>query len=150
VSRRIDEVHRLLEIPLEVNAADFYGDIMQQSLEELCLGMFNFYLKDEVVSKYRQLLTIEQYSSSDVSDLFHKFFIDDALDYETALFKELIERNVFRKCDPYVMALHFYGPLFIMLYKFDTIYMNEEESSYLIRAHITAFSQNYGSHQKNT
>ncbi|MFT8343025.1 MAG: TetR/AcrR family transcriptional regulator, partial [Clostridium beijerinckii] len=63
--------------------------------------IFNFYLEDENMIKFRKLLTIEQCNNSKLSDLYNKLFIDDILDYQAEVFSKLISSIVFINKDPY-------------------------------------------------
>lgn len=143
VNTRITLTTKNLSIPKGKNIADAYEHISTDTLEQLCYGLFDFYLNDPIVSKYRKMLTIEQYANSDVAKIYQDTFINGALDHETRLFRELIDRDLFVDIDPYIIALHFYSPLFLLFSKFDYQPIEEKKLRELIKRHVSAFSMNY-------
>lgn len=103
-------------------------------------AIFKFYLEDEFIVKFRKLLTIEQFSNSKLANLYNKIFIDDILDFQSKIFKILIDSNVLVKKDPYTLAIQFYSPVFLMFYKCQTISDIEFVS---LRNHISDFKNTY-------
>lgn len=45
--------------------------------------------------------------------------------------------------DPDIMALNFYSPLFLLLFKNDTIAIDTAQAKQVISHHLTLFTQNY-------
>lgn len=142
-TRQIEKAKNELTIPDTSDMADKYEVISLEVLSSMCYDLFDFYLKDDIVSKFRKMLTIEQYSSSNVSKLFNEIFIDSVLDYEAKLFSELIKKGHFIEGEPKIMALHFYSPLFLLLFKFDADLKESANVKKMINAHVRAFAQRY-------
>lgn len=144
VSNRMSEARNRLTIPVDQEMADKYENINLDLLGTMCYSLLSFYLDDEMVSKYRKTLTIERYRNPEAERLYQKIFIDDILEMETALFRELICRGHFKDdADPYVMALHFYSPLFLLLYKFDNTPHEPESLKHLIHQLVCSFAERY-------
>jgi AcrR family transcriptional regulator len=142
-SLQTKNIYKQINIPDINNISSDYALMTTETLEKLCFEIFMFYLKDEIVSKFRKMLTIEQYSNSQTSQLYYKIFIQEPLTYETSLFQYMIESGFFIKSDPKEMAFNFYSPLFLMLYIYDHQEQNTEEILRLIKNHIQAFSSKY-------
>lgn len=143
VSEQTQQIYETIQMPNRENTAAEYAGMPLGTLEELCYQLFMFYLQDEVVSKFRRMLTVEQYGNVEASRLFRQFFIEEPLAYEARLFSSLKEMGVFVDADSEVMALHFYSPLFLMLSRFDHKVVNPEEIRRVINHHIEAFSRSY-------
>ncbi|MDU5080504.1 TetR/AcrR family transcriptional regulator [uncultured Tissierella sp.] len=143
VSNRMNEARNRLTIPADSEMVDKYENIDLNVLGKMCYALLSFYLNDEVVSKFRKMLTIERYHNTEAEKLFQKIFIDDVLELETNLFRELIQRGHFIDSDPYIMALNFYSPLFLLLYKFDNSDYKPESLQYLINQLVYSFSERY-------
>lgn len=143
VSSRMSRARNRLTVPAGIEMADQYENIDLELLGKMCYSLLSFYLDDEMVSKYRKALTIERYRNKEVERLYQKIFIDDVLEIETALFRQLICRGHFIDYDPYVMALHFYSPLFLLLYKFDNGPYEPENLQHLISQLVYSFAQRY-------
>ncbi|MBU5673175.1 TetR/AcrR family transcriptional regulator [Paenibacillus brevis] len=143
VSEQTQQIYQTIPMPGRENTAAEYAVMALGTLEELCYQLFMFYLQDEVVSKFRRMLTVEQYGNLEASRLFRQFFIEEPLAYEAGLFRSLKDMGVFVDADPEVMALHFYSPLFLMLSRFDHREVGPEEIRPAIKSHIEAFSRSY-------
>lgn len=147
VSEQTQQIYRTIQMPNREEPASEYAVMALDTLEELCYQLFMFYLQDEVVAKFRRMLTVEQYGNVEASRLFRQFFIEEPLAYEAKLFRSLQERGVFVDANPEVMALHFYSPLFLMLSRFDHREEEQEEIRSAINHHIEAFSRSYSKHK---
>ena len=104
------------------------------------MDMFKFYLEDEYMIKFRKLLTIEQFKNYKIANLYNKLFIDDILNFQVKIFEVLMNSNILVKKDPYILALQFYSPVFLLFYKFENI--TDKERVSLIN-HISEFKDAY-------
>lgn len=88
---------------------------------------------------------MEQFRSTKAGDVFQNFFIDGAIGFERILFENMINKGAFIDCDPYVMALHFYSPMFLLLSKYGRLLSEEEETEVLdiLKKHVKQFSLIY-------
>lgn len=143
VSSQTKLIYEKIQMPDRNNPLPEYTDIPIDRLEQLCFEIFMCYLQDEVISKFRKMLTIEQYGNSQASQLYHKIFIEEPLAYEANLFQKLMEAGVLKKSAPEEMALHFYSPLFLMLYKYDHQPPSIEEIRRAIKRHFHTFADQY-------
>lgn len=114
-----------------------------ESLTRITHGMFLYFLKDDFASKFRRMLTIEQFRNTRTGDVFQSFFLDGAVGYETELFCRMIAKGAFIDCDPYIMALHFYSPIFLLLSKYDRLSDRTDEALDTLTKHVTQFSKLY-------
>ncbi|MBE6072146.1 MAG: TetR/AcrR family transcriptional regulator [Clostridium butyricum] len=108
-------------------------------LEE-SMQLFNFLLKDDYSVKLRRILTIEQFKNKKASELFNNLFIDNILNIQRDLFKELIDEKIFINIDPYILALKFYSPVFLLFYK-DKNLSNQDIT--ILQQHILDFKHYY-------
>ncbi len=119
------------------------GNYITMSDEEflsISIGIFQFYLQEENLVKFRRMLTIEQFNNQKIAELFRAVFIDNTLNFQQRVFKMLIKNNIFIDTDPYILALQFYAPVFLMFYKFDEL--TDEASDILIK-HVIQFKNTY-------
>lgn len=70
-------------------------------------------------------------------------FIDNVLELETALFRELIHRGYFVDAEPYIMALNFCSPIFLLISKYDNGTFDPENLKRLIRQLVYSFAETY-------
>lgn len=145
MSNRVEEIHQKLQVP-DARIQDVslcFANMTAETLVEISKKLFLFYLKDSIVGRLRRLLTIEQYRSSDISETYRKIYIDSAIDYQTEVFRQMIAAGKFVEGDPYLMAIHFYSPIFLLLCKVDNMPEKEEEALELLEEHVNHFGRIY-------
>jgi AcrR family transcriptional regulator len=94
-----------------------YGTLTVDGLRALSRRIFLFYLKDDFVSRFWKLATMEQFHSPEIYAVFHRIFMEESIAYQTNLFREMIRQGYFDPADPNVMAMSFYSPIFFLLSK---------------------------------
>lgn len=112
-------------------------------LKKACEAVFLFFLKDPQASKFRRMLTIEQYKNSDAAKTLSSWFFDDAIKFQTDLFSEMIRQGTFREGPPAIIALQFYGPFYTLLSQYDNMPEKEAEALGILKAHIEQFASIY-------
>ena len=112
-------------------------------LKKACEAVFLFFLKDPLASKFRRMLMIEQYKNKDAAKTFRSWFADDAIEFQTALFTEMMRQGYFRKAPPHTIAMQFYSPFYMLLSLYDTMPDKEEEALSLLMAHVEQFAGVY-------
>ncbi len=144
MSERYEAAIGMMRVPHgeEDEVAKTYLNITEEQFVAIARNLFLYFLKDEFASRFRRMLTIEQFRDV-AGDVFRKFFIDGALDFESSLFRSLISKGGFREADPYVMAMQFYSPIFLLLSKYDSFPEKESEALDLLTRHVTQFSRIY-------
>lgn len=123
---------------------EVYDGISQDALVEMGKNLFLFFLHDEYMKLFRQLLTIEQFQNTELADLYSKQYFDDPLAYQGDLFAGLITGGNLQQVDSKVLALQFYAPIYMWLAECDRHPDREEEGLKMIGAHIRQFSNSYG------
>ncbi|TYC83676.1 TetR/AcrR family transcriptional regulator [Acetobacterium wieringae] len=112
-------------------------------LKKACEAVFLFFLKDPQAAKFRRMLTIEQYKSDDAAKTLYNWFFNDAILFQTDLFREMIRQGSFRDGPPQIIALQFYGPFYTLLCQYDQRPEKEAEALALLMAHIEQFAAIY-------
>lgn len=108
-------------------------------LKQISTSIFLFNLKDEHASQFRRLLSIEKYKSQEIDAIYRKVCFDSILSYQSKLFAEMIKQGYMKQIDPYIMAMQFYSPIFLLLNKYDGIPEKEQEALDLLGKHIEQF-----------
>ncbi|MEA4921734.1 MAG: TetR/AcrR family transcriptional regulator [Eubacteriaceae bacterium] len=121
IGKRMDEMSADFGLPAgdySKETADFYEDVTEERLVDFSRKIFMFYLKDDLLSKFWRMGASEQFRSGQVSFMFRKFFYEDSIKYQTALFAEMVNRKIFIEADPEMVAVKFYAPVFFLLSKY--------------------------------
>ncbi len=123
---------------------DFYLDIGNEKIVELCTNMFLYYLHDEKACKFRKMLTMEQYRSKSIAYEYAKQYMDFPLHYQTALFDLMIKSGASVGTNPQVMALQYYAPVYMYIAMCDIYPEREQEAVKALQEHFSQFMQQYG------
>ncbi|AFA49977.1 hypothetical protein [Acetobacterium woodii] len=89
------------------------------------------------------MLTIEQYKNDDAAKTLNSWFFNDAIQFQTALFREMIRQGYFKEGPPHIIALQFYGPFYTLLCQYDNMPEKEAEALEILMAHIEQFASIY-------
>ncbi|MBQ1571091.1 MAG: TetR/AcrR family transcriptional regulator, partial [Clostridiales bacterium] len=57
----------------------------EENLLKLGREFFLFYLHDDYNKRFRKMLTIEQFNSKELADMYTKLYVDDPLSYQSML-----------------------------------------------------------------
>lgn len=148
VTDRLKHANNTYVFPITTETIKEYEETDVQDLAQRYIDLFEFYLQDDIASKFRKMLVIEQYSSPRAAELFNEIFIDMPLNYITILFTVLIQNGKFIHTDASVMALNFYSPLFLLLFKSDSTTTEFEQLKNMLANHIEVFIQNHANPEK--
>lgn len=118
-------------------------NISEIELIKLGKNMFIYFLHDEFQSKFRKMLTIEQFKNKELASEYIKQYFDDSLSYQQYIFKMLSQQNVLINEDPSITALHFYGPIYFLISLCDACPKREEEALETLEKHIQQFNRLY-------
>lgn len=93
-------------------------DIPSSSEEffEMTMRMVNFTVHDERIIMVRKLLTIEQFRNERIRKLATKHFLTGFEEMFTGIFRGMIDRGVFRKDDPEMLAFAFSSPISVLIH----------------------------------
>ena len=118
-------------------------NISEIELINLGKNMFIYFLHDEFQSKFRKMLTIEQFKNKELAKEYIKQYFDDSLSYQQYIFKMLSQQNVLINEDPSITALHFYGPIYFLISLCDACPKREEQALETLEKHIQQFNRLY-------
>jgi AcrR family transcriptional regulator len=136
-------------VSMQMNGSDahadagLFADLSEEALIQMGTNLFLYFLHDEYVSKFRKMLTIEQYHSQELAMLYTKQYADDPLSYQGAMFHLLAQSGALKPENPQIMALHFYAPLYLLLTLCDRQPEREPEALEVLEQHIRQFNRLY-------
>ena len=123
---------------------EYYAHIDEDELVRFGVALFRYFLHDEYESKFRKMLTLTPFTNRDVSDVFVRRFFEDPLKYQEKSFKMLAKTGKLAPENPWIMALHFYAPIFLLLSLCDRSPEMEQEAVKMKELHIRQFIRVYG------
>lgn len=134
---------------LAMNGTDAQKDfslfykIDAEQLKNIGRNIFLYFAHDEYIARYRKLLIIEQFHNQELADVYVKQYIDEPLNYQAQLFELLSKAGILKEEDPQNMAMHFYGPMHLLLQLYDAQPSREEELLLMLDKNIEHFQQLY-------
>lgn len=132
------------QIVVDDRTVEMYKNMTNQEFAAATGMIFDYYMTDDINVKLRKMLTIEQFRDDRIASLFRKISFDDSIEFQTALFRKLIEEGSFIEADPFVMAVEFFSPIFMIFYKYDHDEKSIKAAKKLFLQHIEQFNKNYG------
>lgn len=142
-SERMEQIRNELRLPGTTRADISYQTADTGKIINIAIGLFMFYLKDDVAAKFRKMLMIERYHNPELNKLFEELFIIGAVKHEEKIFSDLIEAKIIREENPHIVALRFYTPIFYLLQKYDTHPDKTEEAKQELILMVKEFCNTY-------
>ena len=153
--RQEDTKQRILDKALELFAAYGYdsvsvGDIAKAvgikapSLythfpSKQVRQIFEYSLHDPSISRFRRMMTIEQFRSPELAALYSKRYVDRVVAYHAGIFRSLIAAGEIRAADPEVLAMMYVAPVLSLIGICDRQPEREAECLEKLRRHVCLF-----------
>ena len=142
-SERMTQIRNELLLPDTPRTDVSYKTADIEKITEFAIGLFMFYWKDDIASKFRKMLMIERYRNPDLNRIYEELFVNGAVEYEEKIFAELIADGVIKKEDPHIISVRFYSPIYYLLQKYDMWPEKEEEATKELTGMIREFCDTY-------
>ena len=142
---RLDaERSREYEVPEEKFETDpgAYENVSISGIREYTLSQFVFWAEDSFASDFRRLLTLEQYRSPEMAELYRSCLAAGPVAYMEDIFREMMKKGVLWEEDPGQLALEYYGP-FCLLLSITDAEGERKRALALLEGHIDRFFRRY-------
>lgn len=115
------ERSRQYEVPEEQfdRSPSAYEQVTMENIRRFTLAQFVFWTEDEFASDFRKMLTLEQYRSAEMAELYSSCLVAGPVAYMEDIFHEMLNKGALRAADPKQLALAFYAPLFLLINMWD-------------------------------
>lgn len=123
---------------------EFTADYLVEKVRTL----IDYSLHDEYVSRFRRMMTIEQFRSPEMSALYSKMYVDEIYHYHKELFARMISAGVLEQTDPGTLAMMYDAPIFVWLGECDRHPEKEEECKRELEAHVRLFYKMFGRYKR--
>ena len=128
------------------NGAQDAPSLQHVSAEELLQklrGIFLYSLHEEKVARFRKMMTIEQFRSSALAELYSQRYVDRIVFYHAEIFRKLIMAGEILAEDPQTLALLYVSPVVILLGVCDRQPEREAECLALLESYVRLFFRTY-------
>lgn len=119
--------------------AEKYAQIPLQKIKTYSEAQFLHWTEDEFSLAFRRMLTIEQFRSSDMSELYHQYLGAGPTEYMADLFMQMTEDE----SNGMQLALEFYSPMFLLYSMYDASAGSVEKKKIteMLHRHIERFAE---------
>ena len=128
------------DIDIHVQNADADTDVFSNITEEFLIqkvrSIFLYSLHDNAISRFRRMMTIEQFRSAELSELYTNRYVKRLVDYHSGIFKNLISNGEIIDENTETLALMYVSPILTLL---DRQPEKEDECLKRLDAHIRVF-----------
>ena len=144
-AKRYEEFIQTISIPVTDSKQDVvvFENITAEDLVQKVKSLIKYSLHDENISKFRKMMTIEQFRSPELSKLYSDRYVNQIQNYHTDLFTKMIEAGVLKKEDPCILAMVYDAPILVMLSECDRHPEKEEECIKKLENHVRLFYRTY-------
>lgn len=109
-AQRAESAH----MPGSGTPTEAYGSTSRQDFLRYSKAMFAYWTEDDFAASFRRMLTLEQFRSDEMQQLYGQYLVSGPLDYVTDLFTGLGVAN------PEAQAARFYGLMFFFYALYDS------------------------------
>lgn len=120
-----------------------FSHISEDMLMEKVRQIFLYSLHDKAVSQFRRMMTLEQFRSPELAELYSKRYVDRMIAYHAALFRTLISQGQIRDEDPNTLSTMYVSPVITLLGICDRQPEREAECLEKLDAHVKLFFRTF-------
>lgn len=116
-----------------------FTEITAEALFEKVRQIFEYSLHNEPVSRFRHMMTMEQFRSPELTALYSRRYVERILDYHAGIFRALIAAGEICAEDPDALAMMYVAPVLTLIGICDRQPEREAECVEKLRQHVDLF-----------
>lgn len=120
-----------------------FSKITAEDLIQKVRQLFCYSLHDETISRFRRMMTIEQFRSPKLAKLYSKRYVERVVDYHAGIFRSLIAAGEIKDEDPQVLAMMYVAPVITLIGICDRQPEKEAVSLEKLDAHVKLFFKTF-------
>lgn len=136
-----------VHLPDSGRDVDTFEAITADVLVEKVQSLVAYSLHDEFVSRFRRMMTIEQFRSPELSALYSERYVVQIQRYHTELFRRMMDAGVLCAEDPAVLARMYDAPILLLLGECDRHPEQEQAAMEALEAHVRLFYRTFNRRQ---
>ena len=116
-----------------------FTEITADALFEKVRQIFEYSLHNEAISRFRRMMTLEQFRSPELAALFSRRYVERVVDYHAGIFRALIAAGEIRAADPDTLAMMYVAPVLTLIGVCDRQPEREGECLEKLQNHVQLF-----------
>jgi AcrR family transcriptional regulator len=146
IVERMAQVDREKALELDVPAETFermpeaYRAVTFEKIKAFSLAMFRYWTGDVFASRFRRMLTLEQYRNPEMAALLNRYLTGGIIDYAEDLIRGAIASTGYRDRDVKVLAIEYFAPIYLMMNLYDNA-KDKKAIAKMMETHIDYFME---------
>ena len=130
-----------LDIHVQNAAQDIpvFTEITEDALFEKVRQIFEYSLHNETISRFRRMMTIEQFRSPELAALYSARYVERVVRYHAGIFRALIAAGEIAAEDPEALAMLYVAPVLALIGVCDRQPERESECLQKLQTHVRLF-----------
>ena len=120
-----------------------FSEIAEKMLIEKVRQIFTYSLHDKTISRFRKMMTIEQFRSPELSALYSERYVERVIAYHEGIFKSLISAGELKNENPNTLSVMYVAPIITLLGVCDRQPAKESECLEKLNAHVRLFYRTF-------
>lgn len=116
-----------------------FTEITENALFEKVQQIFEYSLHNEAISRFRRMMTIEQFRSPELATLYSKRYVERILNYHADIFRTLIASGEICAENPDALAMMYVAPVVTLIGVCDRQPEREHECLDKLQNHVRLF-----------
>ena len=116
-----------------------FTEITAEALFEKVRQIFEYSLHNAPISRFRRMMTIEQFRSPELAALYSRRYVDRLLAYHAGIFRALIAAGELQAEDPDTLAMQYVAPVLTLIGICDRQPEREAECLDMLCRHVALF-----------
>lgn len=113
--------------------------ITEEALFEKVRQIFEYSLHNETISRFRKMMTIEQFRSPELAALYSRRYAERLVEYHAGIFRALIAAGEIMAADPETLAMMYVSPVLTLIGICDRQPERESECLDQLKRHVYLF-----------
>lgn len=120
-----------------------FSEISEDELVRRVRQLFCYSLHDEKISRFRRMMTIEQFRSPELAQLYTERYVNRVIAYHAGIFRSLIAAGELKNENPNMLALMYVSPVITLIAVCDRQPEKETECLEKLDAHVRLFFRSF-------
>ena len=116
-----------------------FTEITADALFEKVRQIFEYSLHDNTISRFRRMMTLEQFRSPELAALYSRQYVERVLAYHAGIFRALIAAGEITAEDPNALAMLYVSPVLTLIGICDRQPERENECLDQLKRHVSLF-----------
>lgn len=120
-----------------------FSEISEDELVRRVRQLFCYSLHDEKIRRFRRMMTIEQFRSPELAQLYTERYVNRVIAYHAGIFRSLITAGELKNENPDMLALMYVSPVITLIAVCDRQPEKESECLEKLDAHVRLFFRSF-------